>query len=213
MSPCRRWLLVTEHLQTFRRYAHAHFARLLAVLYALTAAAVVVLHLIYGAGIALSGRFAAKDLSVADFEVVGAMPVGYQTVLTTTDDDQLIYDGPVRELDIVFASSQDPGELVAFYTHKANGGFGTDRMVYAQKYGDGYRFIFPDSTCRVRLDLGVYPEVWFDFFEIKINPTGWQNLFRFGTKDLFYGLVCPPVVLFLALALCDAAAALPRRRK
>lgn len=204
---------MTEHLQAFRRYAHAHFARLLVAAYVVTAVSVVVLHLVYGACIALSGRFAAKDLTVSDFEAVGAMPAGYQTVLTTTDDDQLIYDGPVRELDIIFISSQDPGEMVAFYTHKPNGEFGTDRMVYAQKYGDGYRFVFPDSTCRVRLDLGVYPDVWFDFLEIRINPDGWQNLFRFGTKDLFYGLVCPPVVLFLALALCDAAADWPRHRK
>ena len=202
-----------ERLQHFSGYAHAHFARLLAATYAATAAALVLLHLVYGAGIALSGKFAAKELSLSDFEPVGVELVGEQSAETTTDDGQLIYTGAVRELYIECAYSHDPGELVAFYTPKENYAFGINRMVYAQKCGDGYRFVFPDSTRQVRLDLGNFPSVHFDFAKITVNPAGWDRLFRFGGKDLFYGLLCPPLVLFLAVSLCDAALVLPRRKE
>ena len=71
-----------ERLQQLSRYTHAHFARLLAAVYAATAAALVLLHLVYGAGIALSGKFAAKELSLSDFEPVGVELHGAQSVET-----------------------------------------------------------------------------------------------------------------------------------
>ncbi len=144
-----------------------------------------------------TGKYVQKSLTVKDFQIVGAETSSDNTLITTTDDAQLILTGDVKSITIKCEFSQDPGEFVSFYNKSADNAFSAQKMLYA-KFIDGYYvFEYPFGTKQIRIDAGVFPSITVDFDEIIINKPTVQTVWGSITSQLFYCLVVPPVLFLL----------------
>lgn len=144
-----------------------------------------------------SGKYVEKSLTVKDFQPMGAEFSDDMTLISTTDDAQLIYTGDVRNIIIKCEFSQDPGEFVSFYNKSADNAFGTHKMLYA-KYIDGYYvFQYPIGTKQIRIDTGIFPSITVNFEEITINKPTVSTVWGSVTSQFFYCLVVPPVLFLL----------------
>lgn len=138
------------------------------------------------------GALRQRELTLKDFDPVDIKFVSDTTVITTTNDSQLLLSGGgMRSLWVRCLFSADPGEFVAFYQNDATSPFGTHKMVYAEQHGDWYAFPLPYGTTRLRLDLGGYAGVAVRFDEIVLNRRMPPVL---STAALFWGAILPGLV-------------------
>ncbi len=142
--------------------------------------------------------YESKPLHIQDFDPVGVEIVDDTTVITTTEDSQLIYTGNVRNIKIKCEFLQNPGEFVSFYNTKANGSFGMHQMLYAKMKDGYYIFEYPLGTRQVRIDLGVVPSVTVRISEIQLNDKNLAQMLGYTNSELFY-LFTVPFVVFLLL--------------
>ncbi len=142
--------------------------------------------------------YESRLLKLQDFDPTGIEIVDDATMITETDDSQLIYTGNVRNIKIKCEFLQDPGEFVSFYNTKANGSFGIQQMMHA-KIEDGYYvFEYPFGTRQVRIDFGIVPSVMIRVSEIQLNDKTPAQMLGYTNGELFY-LFTVPLVLFLLL--------------
>ncbi len=169
--------------------------------YLLALAAALLFHLCMGVTHLIAYQaniYESRLLKVHDFDPVGIEIVDDTTILTETDDSQLIYTGNVRNIKIKCEFLQDPGEFVSFYNAKADGSFGTHKMLYA-KIEDGYYvFEYPLGTRQVRIDFGVVPSIRVRISEIQLNDKDPAQMLGYTNGELFY-LFTVPFVVFLFL--------------
>lgn len=143
-----------------------------------------------------TGYYREKNMTVNDFETVGAEYVDEMTIVNATNDTQLIYTGNVKNLIVKCEFSQEPGEFVCVYNSTADYAFGAHKAVYARQYGDCYVFDFPAATKQIRMDTGVEPSITVAFDEIVINRFSLWEMFGLSAKDLFSLLIIPPAIYF-----------------
>ncbi len=157
--------------------------------------------------------YESKPLDIHDFDPVDVEIIDDATVITETDDAQLIYTGNVRNIKIKCEFLQDPGEFVSFYNAKANHSFGAHQMMYA-KWKDGYYvFEYPLGTRQVRIDLGVVPSATVHISEIRLNDKNLAQMLGYTNSELFYLFVIPPIIFLLMDTLGDIYRAIKEKRK
>ncbi len=175
--------------------------KMLVRFYLLTLAVTVLLHLLMGAGQFIAyqvGLYEKRALQIRDFEPVGVEIVDDETVITQTDDSQLIFNGNVKTIKIKCEFLQNPGEFVSFYNKTADGAFGIQKMMYAKIKNGYYVFDYPFGTRQVRIDLGVVPSVMIKVSDIQLNDQSAAQMMGYSNGELFY-LFTVPLVLFLTL--------------
>ncbi len=175
--------------------------KMLVRFYLLTLAVTVLLHLLMGAGQFIAyqvGLYEKRALQIRDFEPVGVEIVDDETVITQTDDSQLIFNGNVKTIKIKCEFLQNPGEFVSFYNKTADGAFGIQKMMYAKIKNGYYVFDYPFGTRQVRIDLGVVPSVMIKVSDIQLNDQSAAQMMDYSNGELFY-LFTVPLVLFLTL--------------
>lgn len=175
--------------------------KMLVRFYLLTLAVMVLLHLLMGAGQFIAyqvGLYEKRALQIRDFEPVGVEIVDDETVITQTDDSQLIFNGNVKTIKIKCEFLQNPGEFVSFYNKTADGAFGIQKMMYAKIKNGYYVFDYPFGTRQVRIDLGVVPSVMIKVSDIQLNDQSAAQMMGYSNGELFY-LFTVPLVLFLTL--------------
>ena len=137
-----------------------------------------------------------KQLTVDDFQLVGAEYVDSMTIINATNDTQMIYSGNIKKLAVKCSFSRTPGEYVCFYNSKNDGSFGTHKMRHAKMYGDWYIFEFPYGTQQIRMDTGVEPSITVKFDSIILNSFTLADILAVSTAELFSLLVIPPAIYF-----------------
>ncbi len=147
------------------------------------------------------GSLKQQNLNIADFEAIGIELIDENTLVTITDDAQLIYEnkGNVKNLSFKVETSADPGEWVLFYQNNENAGYSIEKMVYAKQVGDMYVFEMPANTIKIRFDLGVIPSNTMEFESIQINTFSFINITNIGTETLFYAFILPLVLYTILL--------------
>lgn len=136
------------------------------------------------------------ELTVDDFELVGAEYVDNMTIINATNDTQMIYTGNIRKLAVKCTFSLAPGEFLCFYNSKGDYSFGTHKMQYSKVYGDYYIFEFPYGTKQVRMDTGVEPSITVSFDNIVRNDFSTADMLGVSTAELFTLLIVPGVIYF-----------------
>lgn len=201
-----------ERVKSFWNVWQKKPEKMLVRFYLLALAVTILFHLLMGAGQFIAyqvGLYEKRTLQVRDFEPVGVEIVDDETVITQTDDSQLIFNGNVKTIKIKCEFLQNPGEFVSFYNKTADGAFGIQKMMYA-KIKDGYYvFDYPFGTRQVRIDLGVVPSVMIKVSDIQLNEQSAAQMMGYSNGELFY-LFTVPLVLFLTLdtlgkVYCEAA--------
>lgn len=142
--------------------------------------------------------YESRSLALTELEPVGIELVDDGTIITQTDDSQLIYTGNIRSIKIKCEFLQDPGEFVSFYNKKANGAFGSNQMMYAKMQDGYYVFDYPLGTRQARIDFGVVPSVTVHISEILLNDKDPAQMLGYTNGELFY-LFTVPLVVFLLL--------------
>lgn len=201
-----------ERVKSFWNVWQKKPEKMLVRFYLLALAVTILFHLLMGAGQFIAyqvGLYEKRTLQIRDFEPVGVEIVDDETVITQTDDSQLIFNGNVKTIKIKCEFLQNPGEFVSFYNKTADGAFGIQKMMYA-KIKDGYYvFDYPFGTRQVRIDLGVVPSVMIKVSDIQLNDQSAAQMMGYSNGELFY-LFTVPLVLFLTLdtlgkVYCEAA--------
>ena len=154
-----------------------------------------------------------KQLTVDDFQLVGAEYVDSMIIINATNDTQMIYSGNIKKLAVKCSFSRDPGEYVCFYNSKNDGSFGTHKMKHAKIYGDWYIFEFPYGTKQIRMDTGVEPSITVDFDSIVLNSFTLTDILAFSTGELFSMVIIPPAVYFGLDTLIKLIEELKRKQK
>lgn len=190
-----------ERVKSFWNVWQKKPEKMLVRFYLLALAVTILFHLLMGAGQFIAyqvGLYEKRTLQIRDFEPVGVEIVDDETVITQTDDSQLIFNGNVKTIKIKCEFLQNPGEFVSFYNKTADGAFGIQKMMYA-KIKDGYYvFDYPFGTRQVRIDLGVVPSVMIKVSDIQLNDQSAAQMMGYSNGELFY-LFTVPLVLFLTL--------------
>lgn len=145
----------------------------------------------------ITGRTSQKELTVEDFVHVGIEMADENTIINSTNDSQMIYTGPIRNLLIKCSFSADPGEFICFYNYRGNDAFGTHRMKYAKIIGDYYWFEFPPFTQQIRLDTGVEPSITVVFDSITINTPALSTVAGITAGDSFTLLAVPGLIFMI----------------
>lgn len=140
------------------------------------------------------GIYKHEDISLTNFEFVDVEMVNDYSLITKTDDAQIIYKGDISNIAINCEFSQNPGEFVSFYAKDENDEFNPKNMIYAKKLNDKYIFSYPQGTQKIRLDLGIHPSITIDFKEIEINNPKLSLTYQKFTSILFYTLIVPPAI-------------------
>ena len=138
-----------------------------------------------------TGYYEEKHLSIDDFMLVGLERVDDVTLITETDDAQLLYPGNVRSLRFTCEFLQNPGEFISFYGTVRRPAFSPGRMLYAQQRDDTYLFTYPPLTNTVRVDLGVVPSVTVRITDILLNEKTPRQMLHLSTGELFWLFVLP----------------------
>ncbi len=157
--------------------------------------------------------YESRLLKVQDFDPVGIDIVNDATLITTTDDSQMIYTGNVRNIKIKCEFLQSPGEFVSFYNTKADGSFGMHQMMHA-KIEDGYYvFEYPLGTRQIRIDFGVVPSVTVRISEIQLNDKDPAQMLGYANGELFYLFTVPFIVFLSVDTALELYCAVKERRK
>lgn len=162
----------------------------LKLLYLIVSALFLSFHLLHGLGYLVLG-YGKEQLHLRDFIAVEAEIVDENTLISIGDDTQLIYTGNVKSLRIKCSFSQNPGEIVAFYSYRTNSEWSSQRMRYARWIDGYYEFVFPFGTQQIRFDTGIFPSITVVFDEIEINSGSPAEIFGFSGAELFYLLILP----------------------
>ena len=169
--------------------------------YLLTLALALIFHLCVGLLNLLAyqtGYYEEKHLRIDDFQQVGLERADEITLITATDDAQLLYQGNVRSLRFTCEFLQNPGEFISFYGTARRSGFAADRIVQAKLQHNGdYLFTYPLGTRNVRVDLGVVPSVTVRISEIVLNEKTPQQMLHLSVGELFWLFVLPAVAFLL----------------
>lgn len=152
---------------------------------------------INGIGIA-SGKYPEQHLTLGDFTIIDGEIIDEMTLDNMSNDTQLIYNGPIRNLYIKCTFSENPGEFITFYNQKGNDVFGTHKMKYTRIYDGWYTFDFPLGTKQIRVDTGIFETTNVFFEDIFINKPTPRSVFGVSTAEAFYLLIVP-VILFLLI--------------
>ncbi len=156
--------------------------------------------------------YESRSLDIQDFDPVNTEIIDDKTIITKTDDSQLIYNGNVRNIKIKCEFLQNPGEFVSFYNTKADGSFGVNQMMYA-KIKDGYYvFEYPLGTRQVRIDFGVVPSVRVHISEIQLNEKNLAQMIGYSNSELFYLFAVPPIAFLLLDTLLRCGKAYRKRK-
>lgn len=192
---------MSKKISTLARFWKKNPEKILFRSYLLSLAVMLVFHLLMGIThlIAYQTNFyESRSLALTDFEPVGIEQVDDETIITQTDDSQLIYTGNIRSIKIKCEFLQNPGEFVSFYNKKANGAFGGKQMMYAKMQDGYYVFNYPLGTRQARIDFGVIPSVTVHISEILLNDKDPAQMLGYSNGELFY-LFTVPLVVFLLL--------------
>ncbi len=173
----------------------AHARRVLAGLY-LAAALLVLAATLADPLLMAVGVLPERELTLADFTQVDIETVDASTIITASNDAQLILEGGgIRTLWVRCVFGSSPGEFVAFYETRPDAPFSARKMVWARQYGDWYVFRLPYGTTRLRLDPAGWGGVAVRFDEIVLNR---RVPPRLATGALFWAALLP-WLLFVAL--------------
>ncbi len=157
--------------------------------------------------------YESRLLNLQDFNPVGIEIIDDATIITTTDDSQMIYTGNVRNIKIKCEFLQSPGEFVSFYNTKADGSFGMHQMMHA-KIEDGYYvFEYPLGTRQIRIDFGVVPSVTVRISEIQLNDKDPAQMLGYTNGELFYLFTVPFIVFLSVDTALELYCAVKERRK
>lgn len=144
------------------------------------------------------GRLQDRELTLADFALTGAEPTGPLSLVTATEDAQMLYapaGQEIRSLTVRCTFSADPGEVVLFYRTDPSRDFGTDQMLKGTEENGAYTFVLPRGVRKVRLDPGAAPSLTVTFSELRVNAYSHAACFRFQPAE-FYWLFWVPGVLW-----------------
>lgn len=190
-----------EKVRTFWNSWQEKPEKMLMRFYVAALAVTVLFHLLMGAGQLIAyqiGVYEKRTLQIQDFEPVGVEVVDDETIITQTDDSQLIFNGNVKSIKIKCEFLQNPGEFVSFYNKTADGAFGIQKMMYAKMKDGYYEFNYPFGTRQVRIDLGVVPSVTIKVSDIQLNHQSAAQMMGYSNRELFY-LFTVPLAVFLVL--------------
>ncbi len=141
--------------------------------------------------------YTTAELNVNSFEHVGIEVVNEHTLITQTDDSQLILSdvGNIKSLHMRLNYSQLPGEINLFYASDEHDDFSANKMLYAQ-YKDGYyTFNLPLGTKKIRFDCGVHASNTIEITDITLNRNTFLDLVPFNTNVLFLIMVLPLIII------------------
>ncbi len=195
-------------------YIKSHTLKCIVICYAAVSIIVLFCALAIGAVNLLlfsTNYYSTLNLNINSFDHIGIEVVNENTIITTTNDSQLILNDAknIKSLHINARYSQLPGEVNLFYAQNANDDFSSNKMLYAQ-YKDGYyTFNLPLGTKKIRFDCGVHSDVTIEFGDIILNRATFFDLVPINTSMLFIILILP---LFL-LTFTDILASLIINKK
>ncbi len=144
----------------------------------------------------VTGKYSQEELDISDFQTIDLEIINNKTIITSTDDSQLIFSGDVRNIVIECNFSQNIGEFVSFYNKSNDNKFTQNKMIHAKIIDGKYIFEYPLGTKQVRIDTGIFPSVKVSFQQMTLNKPIASTIWGSFTSQIFYCLVCPPI-LFL----------------
>lgn len=169
--------------------------------------------LLYGAGklvvgginfvLVQTGGIQQRQYTLANFQPVGLTIVDEKNLVNETDDPQLIMNDvqtPLKNIWLKATFSQDPGEVVLFYTTKVGEPYSIKKMVHAEYLDGYYYFVMPASQIQsLRIDTGMFPSMQVCISEITFN--------RFSSPVQFFALSGEKVFIVAMVALFVASLA------
>ncbi len=145
------------------------------------------------------------ELSLYDFNQVGAEIIDDSTVITATADTQLIYESDKPILNLYFNADTlfNVGEWILFYQNDLDKEFSVEKQLYAKYNGEEYYFSLPINTKKIRFDLGVTASNTINFYELVLNKSSFNSINAFESNDLFNIFVLPLVLYSIILLFND----------
>ncbi len=194
----------------------ANRKKVFAVIRAVVFSVAVIYHLFfavfYAVGVS-SGKYGEKQLTLADFEHVAVEPTGENGIETVTDDSQLIYNRPVRNIYIRFDFSRDPGEIVSYYNSKGDNSWSRSKVAYGRKYDDGVIFYYPPGTGQARIDLGIFSSVKIQVKEIVADKPVARTIAGISGTTVFITAVAPMIIFTLLDTIAEGCIFLVEKKR